>query len=162
VLDDAFADFKGEIEAGESEIALLELLHNVERVEVVVKACAVGAEEIVKHVFAGVAERRMADVMDEREGFGEIGVESKGSGDGAGDLRNLKSVGETVAEMVGVASGEDLSFRFQAAKGTRVDDPIAVAGIGGAVGMVGLGVAATAGLGDVHGVGGEGGFGGGG
>ena len=64
MLDDAFADLEGEVEAGEGEIALLELLDDVKRVEIVVEARAEWAEEIVEHVFAGVAERRMADVVN--------------------------------------------------------------------------------------------------
>ena len=41
--------------------------------------------------------------------------------------------------MVGIARGEDLRFGFEAAKGARVNDAVAVAGVGGAIGMVGFG-----------------------
>jgi hypothetical protein len=48
-------------------VALLEVLDDAERVEVVVEAEAVALEAAVEGAFAGVAEGRMADVVDERE-----------------------------------------------------------------------------------------------
>ena len=54
-----------------------------------VEARAVGAEEFVELMFPGVAERGMADVVNQGEGFGEIGVESERARDGACDLRDL-------------------------------------------------------------------------
>jgi hypothetical protein len=63
VLDDAFADGEGEIEASKSRIALLEPGDDAEGVEVVIKAQAVGAEGFIESLFAGVAEGRMANVV---------------------------------------------------------------------------------------------------
>ena len=97
----------------------------------------------------------MADVVDEGESFGEIDVEVEGSGDGARDLRDFEGVGEAVAEVVGVAAGEDLRLGFETAKGAGVDDAVAVALKVVAVGMRRLGEAASAGVFDVHRVGGQ-------
>jgi len=83
----------------------------------VIEALAEFAEAQVELLFSGVAEGRMADVVDERERFGEIGVEAESGGDGAGDLRDFEGVSEAVAKMVGEAGGEDLRFRFEAAEG---------------------------------------------
>ena len=65
-------------------------------------------------------------------------------GDGARNLRHLHGVRQARAEVVGVAAGEDLRLVLQAAKGARVDDAIAVALEGIAVGMRRLGIAASA------------------
>ncbi len=67
-------------------------------------------------------------------------------GDGARDLRDFDGVGQPVAEMVGVAAGENLGLGFQPAKGARVDDAVAVALKIVAIGMLGLGIAPSAGL----------------
>ena len=64
-------------------------------------------------------------------------------------------MGEAVAEVVGVAAGEDLRLGFEAAEGAGVNDAVAVALEVVAVGMRRLGEAASAGVFDVHRVGGE-------
>ena len=68
------------------------------------------------------------------------------SGDGARDLRDFDGVGESVAEMVGVAAGENLGLIFEAAEGAGVDDAVAVALEVVAVGMRRFREAASAGL----------------
>src|SRR5580704_342753 len=57
--------------------------------------------------------------------------------------------------MIGVAAGEDLSFRFQAAKGTGMDDTVAIALKVVAVGMLRLEMTASAGVFDAHRIVGE-------
>jgi hypothetical protein len=52
----------------------------------------------VERLFAGMRERRMAHVVNQREGFGEIFVESQNAGDGAGNLRDLDGVRQAIAE----------------------------------------------------------------
>ena len=79
VLDDAFADFEGEIQAGEIEIRTFELFDDAERLEIVIEARAVCAHKFIELLFAGVAERRMPDVMDEGERLGKFRVEAEGS-----------------------------------------------------------------------------------
>ena len=95
----------------------------------------------------------MADVVNQREGFGEVGVEIQAGGDGAGDLRDFERMGQAVAKMIGEAGGEDLGFGFEAAESAGVDDAIAVAGVIVAVGMRRFRVTAAARLADIHGVG---------
>ena len=69
----------------------------------------------------------MANVVDQRQRFGEIDIEAECSGDGARDLRDLDGVGQAVAEVVGVAAGEDLGLVFEPAEGTRVNDAVTIA-----------------------------------
>ena len=155
VLDDAFAHFEGQVQAAEGGVALFEIFDDAEGVQVVVEEEAVLAHGGVERFFAGVAEGRMADVVDQGQGFGEIDVEAERSGDGARDLRDFEGVGEAVAEVVGVAAGEDLRLGFEAAEGAGVDDAVAIALKVVAVGMRGFGEAASAGVLDVHRVGGQ-------
>src|ERR1017187_4734192 len=155
VLDDAFADFEGEVQAAEGGVALFEIFDDAEGVQVVVEEEAVLAHGGVEGLFSGMAEGRVADVVDQGEGFGEIDVEAEGSGDGAGDLRDFESVGEAVAEVVGVAAGGDLGLGFETAEGAGVNYSVAVALKIIAVGVGRLGEAASAGVFDVHRVGGE-------
>ncbi len=97
-----------------------------------------------------MAERRVADVVDERERFSKVGVQSQRRGDGAGDLGNFERVRQTIAEMIRVACSENLRLGFQATKSAGMDDAIAVARIGTAVRMGRFGIAPAAGLFRAH------------
>ena len=88
---------------------------------------AIGLQAFVQRVLAGVAERRMAEIMDQRHAFRQILVELHGAGERARDLGDLDRVGQTGAIMVAVVCDEDLRLVFQAAEGRRMDDAVAVA-----------------------------------
>src|ERR1700722_1436869 len=91
--------------------------------------------EFVELALAGMAKRRMTDIVHQGQGFREFAVQAQCGSDGARDLRDFERVREAIAKMVGIAGGEDLRFRFQTAKSPRVDNAIAVARILGAVAM---------------------------
>src|SRR5581483_2148654 len=93
--------------------------------------------------------------VDEREGFGEIDVEIECGGDGTRDLLDLDGVGQAIAEVVGVAAGEDLSLVFETTEGPGVDDAVAVALESVAVGVGRLGNTTPAGVLDVNGIAGQ-------
>src|SRR5258708_7042552 len=97
-----------------------------------------------------MAERRMADVMDESERFGKFGIQPQRGGDRAGNLRDLQGMRQTIAEMVGIARGENLRLGFKAAKSPRMNDAVAVTSVGAAVRMGRLGIAPAAGLFRAH------------
>ena len=58
------------------------------RMQVVLEA-AVAAHALVQGRFAGMAERRMAQVVRQGDGLGQVLVEAELPGDGAADLRPL-------------------------------------------------------------------------
>ena len=147
VLDDAFADGEGQVETREGGVAFFKAGDDAEGVEVVVKAEVVGAEGLVEGVFSGVAKRRVTDVVDQSESLGERGIESQGSGGGAGDLGYLKGVGEAAAGVVAFEAsacdpGENLSFAGEATEGLGVQDAADVTNECGAIGMGVFGIVA--------------------
>ena len=144
MLDDAFADLEGEIQAGEIDIALLEALDDAQGVQIVVEAHAMASHHRVQRDFARVSERRMTDVMHQRKSLDQIGIQVETRGDGARDLRNLDGVGQPRAEVVGDTMGENLGLILKPAEGAGVNDAVAVALERGAIGMLGLGVAPSA------------------
>ncbi len=85
-----------------------------------------GLETGVQRPLAGMAERRMADVMGQRQGLGQVFVEAQLPGHGAGDLRHFQRVGETGAVMIALMEHEDLGLVLEAPKRGRVDDPVAI------------------------------------
>src|SRR5215831_19672583 len=59
---------------------------------------------------------------------------------------------EAISEMIGEARGEDLRFGFEAAKGTGMDDAVAVARVVVTIRMRRFGKTTAAGLPHVHGI----------
>ena len=154
VFDDAFANFKGEIQAGEIEIIVLELLDDPQGMEIVVEAAAaIFAHARIELMLAGVAEWRVPDIMRERESLREVRIQMQSARDRAGDLRDFERVSEAVAEMIGKAGGENLSLGFETPESAGVNHAIAIASVVAAVGMPRLGVSPPARPARVHGIG---------
>ena len=142
VLGEAFQGFPGEVQAVEAGVTLFEQRDGLEALGVVVEA-AIGAHLRIERLLAGVAERRVAEVVGERQGFGQVLVEPQAARQGAGDLRHLDGVGQAGAEAVAFVEHEDLGLVLEASEGAGMDDPVAVAAEGRA-GVVGLRVEAAA------------------
>src|ERR1700733_1103503 len=81
----------------------------------------------VEGPLAGMAEWRMAEIMRQRQGLGEILVEAKPSRQRAGNLRHFEGVSEPGAVMVAFVEHEDLCLVLEAAERSGVDDTVAVA-----------------------------------
>jgi len=121
--------------------------------KIVIEAVAVLAHPRVELSFSRVSERRMADVMDQREGLGEICVDPERAPHRARDLRHFQSVSQPVAKMVGKARSENLGLRLKPAKRAGMQYTVAVARVVVAIGMLHFRVTASARPPDVHGVG---------
>ena len=155
MLNDAFAHFEGQIQSAKSSVALFEVFHDAQSMQVVIEKKTVLAHGGVKRLFSRMAKGRMAEVMHQRQGFGQIHVEVECSRDGAGNLRNLDGVSEPVAKVIGIAPRENLSLVFQPPKGARMDDAVAVALVVVAIRMRRLREAASAGMFHLHRVAGQ-------
>ena len=76
MLDDALAHLPGEVQAGKVGVALLEHVDDAQALRVVLEA-AVRLHQAVQHALAGVAERRVAEVVRERDRLGEVLVQAE-------------------------------------------------------------------------------------
>jgi hypothetical protein len=74
-----------------------------------------------------MAEGRVAEIVDERDGLGQILVAAQRPGQRARDLRDLDRMGQPRAEMVSLMRDEDLRLVLESAKCRRMDDTVAVA-----------------------------------
>src|SRR5437868_15205478 len=95
--------------------------------DIMVEGESVLAHGGIQRLFSSVAERRMADVVDQRESFGEIHIKAEGSSYGAGHLGYFQRVRQTIAKMIRVTAGKELGLGFQAAEGTGGGHTIAIA-----------------------------------
>ena len=126
MLDQSFERLEGQVEAVEARIFPFELGHHAQRLGVVIEAALPGHRGI-ERALAGMAEGRVAEIVGERQRLGQILIDMKRAGDGAGDLRHFEAVGQPRAVMVAFVIDEDLRLVIQAAEGGRVQDAVAVA-----------------------------------
>ena len=94
---------------------------------------AIGREIGRERLLAGVAEWGVADVMAQRDRFGQGLVEREASRKGAGDLRHLEGVGQARHEVIALRIEVDLRLVLQAPKRLGVDDAVSIALEGGPI-----------------------------
>src|SRR5918997_1034619 len=94
---------------------------------VVAKATSVGGEGVGEGIFAGMSERRMTEVVAEGYCLGEVFVQAKGAGYGAGYLHHLQGMGKAGPVVIAVWGDKDLGLVHEAAEGFGVDDAVPVA-----------------------------------
>ena len=111
---------------GELRIALLELIDRAQRLQVVLEA-AVVAHAVVERILPGMTEGRVAEIVRQRDRFGQCLIQRQRAGDRAGDLRHLDRVRHPRAVQIAFVIDEHLGLVGQAAKGIGMDDAIAVA-----------------------------------
>ncbi len=125
VLDEAFERFPAQVQAIEVRVATLKIRHDTQCLGVVIKTPAPG-KAFVKRPLAGMAERRMAEIVGERQRFGEILIQSERARERASDLRDLERVRQPRAIVIALVIDEYLRLVRQASKGSGMDDPVAV------------------------------------
>ena len=111
----------------------------MQRLGVVVEAAEAG-EAVVERALAGMAERRMAEVVAERAGLGQVLVEPERAGERAGDLGDLQGVRQAGAEMIALVEHEHLGLMGEPPERGRMDDSVAVAAERAAGGALRLGI----------------------
>src|SRR5204863_5144211 len=105
-----------------------EPVDDAQRVLVVAEAAlAALPEHRVERLLAGVAERRVPEVVTEPDRLRQILVQPQRARDAARDAGRLERVREPRPVMVAVRVDEDLRLVLEAPERLRVDDPVAVA-----------------------------------
>ena len=83
-------------------------------------------DQPVEHPLAGVAERRMTEIMAERDRLGQLFVQAKDLRDRARDLRDLETVREPRTVMVSGGREEDLRLVLQPPERLAVNDAVPI------------------------------------
>jgi len=118
--------------------------------KIVIEAIAVRSKQLIQFALTRVTERRMTNVVYERERFRKISIEIESPRDSSRDLRDLERVRQPIAEMIRVARRENLRLCLESAESARMNYAIAIACVVVAIGMSGLRITATAGGTHVH------------
>ena len=139
MLHDALAHLERQVQPTKTRVAVLEVVHDAQRMQVVVERIAVAAHLAVEHFLAGVAERRVTEVVAQSQRLDQVFVQFERPGHGARNLRDLDGMRQAVTKMVGIGGSEHLRLVLEPAEGPRVHNAVAVALIDVAVGVSGLG-----------------------
>jgi hypothetical protein len=103
-------------------------------------------DERLQHAFARVAERRVPEIVPERDRLRQFFVQAQYLRDAARDLRDLERVREACAVVIAGWRKKDLRLVLQTSEGLAGDDAIAIALKCGADGVFLLGPEAAAGI----------------
>jgi len=126
VLGKALERFPTEVETVEIGIWRLQTGCDPERVRIVIEAAAIG-QCGAQRPLAGMAERRMAEVVRQAQGLGQVLVEPERARQGSSNRRNLQAVRYPNAKVVAIRSDEHLSLVAKAPERDGMDDSIPVA-----------------------------------
>src|SRR5258706_12549354 len=126
VLDYTLERFPGQVKPVKFGIAMFQRRDDAQALRVVVEP-AMRFEASIQRPLAGVAERRMAEVVGQGQRFREVLVKTELPGQGAGELRHFERGGEPGAVMIAFVEHEDLGFVLQASEGGGMNHPVAVA-----------------------------------
>ena len=151
VLDDALQRLPSEVQPPERGIAVLQMRHDAQALGIMVEA-ANRLHRLVQRILAGMAERRMAEVVSQRNRLDQILVKRQRPRQRPRDLRHLQAVRQPRAVMVALVIDEHLRLMDEPAERGRMHDAVAVALIDGARGAWRLLMEPAAALPGVHGV----------
>ena len=122
VVEDADACLVAEVQAA---AVALDAVDDAQALLIVPEADA-GVDR-VECALSRVAERRVAEVVPEADGLGEVLIEFERAGDRAREARDLERVRQARAVMVALRAQEHLRLVLQAAERFRVRDAVDVA-----------------------------------
>ncbi len=126
VLDRAFERFPGQVEAVELGVTALQAGQDAQSL-VVMREPAKAGHFGIEGLLAGMAERGMAEIVGQRQCFGQILVEAESTADRACDLGHLEAVGEPRPVVVALVVDKDLRLMGQPAESRAMNDAVAVA-----------------------------------
>ena len=118
---DAVAHFPRQVQP------LAVVLQHVDDAQALLVVLEAAGHQRLQHALAGVAERRVAEVVAERDRLGQLLVQPQHLGDAARDLRDLERVREPRAVVIARRREEDLRLVLQPAERLAVDDAVAIA-----------------------------------
>ena len=131
------SDFPSQIEPVELGIAPFETGQDSQCL-IVVRKAAEPRHLGVQRLLAGMAERGVAEIVSERQSFGEVFVETERAADRPRDLRHFEAMGQPRPIVVALVIDKDLRLMGEPPKRGRVDDAVAVALKRGPRWMLGL------------------------
>ena len=126
VLGQALQRLPGQVQPVPAGVAALQQRHHAQALGVVVET-AERLHRQVQRILAGMAERRMAEIVCQRQRLGQVLVQTELPSDRASDLRHLDRMRQPGAVEVALVIDEHLGLVLEFPKRRRMDDAVAIA-----------------------------------
>ena len=126
VLGQPLQQFPRQVQPVELAIGAFQPHQRAQAVGVVIEP-AVSLHRRVQRFLAGMAERRVADVVRQAQRLGQVLVQPQRAGDHPADLRHFQAVGQPDAVVIAIRRDKHLGLVAQPAERDRMDDPVTVA-----------------------------------
>ena len=140
VGDDAVAHLPGQVQA---LAVLFQILYHPQALAIMGKPA--GAQP-VEGPFPRMTKRRVAQIMAQGDGLGEVLIQAQGTGHGAGDLADFQGMGQPGAVVVPFRGKKHLGLLLQAPEGLAVQDTVPVPLVAGTQGVFFLRAGTSAGV----------------
>ena len=95
---------------------MFEIIHDAKRLNVVFKT-AVIAQQSIQSLFTGMAERRMTQIVRQRDRFGQQRVDTDSHREHPGEAGDFQRMGQSRAVVISLRIDEHLRFVLKSAKG---------------------------------------------
>ncbi|MNL26541.1 hypothetical protein D3C87_1480700 [compost metagenome] len=126
VLEDAFKGLPGQVQPVVLGVTVLQKGDDAQGLQIVIETSK-GRHGTVQGPFAGMAKGRVAQIVTQGHGLGEVFIQAQRAGDGPGDLAHFQRVGEAIAKVPALVGQKDLCLVLQAPESGGMDDAVAVA-----------------------------------
>ena len=126
VVQNSIPHFPGQVQA------LSFLFQNLHDTDALFRVAEAPGMHRIERRFPGMAERRVSEIMAERNGFGQILIQIQRPRNRAGNLGYLECVRQAGPVMISLRSEKHLCFVFHPAKGFGVENPVPVSLVDGA------------------------------
>jgi hypothetical protein len=120
MFQNTVSDLKGKIQS------LPILLQEIDDPQALISMVESPRDDLIQGILSGMAERRMTQVVSQRDGLSQILIETEGFRDRSCNLRNLKGMRQSGPVMIAHWNEKDLGFVFQSPEGLGMDDSIPV------------------------------------
>src|SRR4051794_19024842 len=150
MLDEAFERLPCQIQAIETRVTVLELGDEFQGMRIVIEA-AESSGCFIQRLLARMPERRMSQIVRQRDGLRQVLVQGQNPRQGAGDLRHFEAMRQAGAVEIAFVLHEHLRLVLEAPEGGGMDDTVAITLIAGAGGALRLGMEAAAAFGGMGG-----------
>src|SRR5690349_16295519 len=125
MLEDAFARLEAQVKAVERTVMLFEIVDDGETLQVVLEA-AVVSHAFVERILPGMAERRVSEIVCQRNRLDEIFVHAQIARDRTRDLRDFETMREPCAKQIALVIHEDLGLVLEPSESGRMNDAVAI------------------------------------
>ena len=125
MLQNALTRFKAQVQPAVAGVALFQGIYHAQALQIVLKATVI-LHAGIERILPRMAKWRVAQVMRQADGLGQVLVDAQCTRNGAPQLRHLNRMGEPSAKQIAFMVQKNLGLVHQSAKRRGVHDAITI------------------------------------